>query len=201
LRQHLRDDVLDEIWRTWITYHFLPPHSSDQTQPLDLCFLLSPKIIFSAFDEVIAKQPNAQKIDRIISGIEAATTTHNILKSFKRAGIETFYENSHLKVRVILQNCDRVRHIFPLQPSQTSTNSIRRVWIKNICEFPDKDFEWGMPQQVSFMEDQSVCRAEPSEALTKPNGLSFSFADIIVKEFPRGFGTIDGKWVQWRRPS
>jgi hypothetical protein len=130
------------------------------------------------YSRYIPKQHNAQKLIELLAELKLPPHTHNILQGFKRARIETFYEQSHMKVRVKLENCDRVRHLSPLQSSQTSTNSIHQVGIQNICEFPDKHFEWNISQQVSFLEDQTVYKEEHSEALTNSDGLSFSFAEI-----------------------
>lgn len=111
LKQHFTDFFEDECFINGIDIIELPAHSSDQTQPLDLCiFAACKKILPRCLSDAETKQ--SKEVEKLITAMEAASTQHNIRKSFERGGIITEWngdmENGILMCRVDLNNCTRV---------------------------------------------------------------------------------------------
>lgn len=96
LRQHYCEYFEDEAFYNRISPIQLPAHSSDQTQPLDL-------LLFSISKGFVARNTGCKdfsvqssEVLKLYSAVQAASTTINIIKSFKRSGICTKFENDIL---------------------------------------------------------------------------------------------------------
>ena len=125
LKQHFSEYFEDECFIHGIDILELPSHSSDQTQPLDLCVFASckrvmPRCVSDGFTT------QTRDVDRLLSAIHSACTPHNIRKSFQRAGISVQWRgdrgNGVLLCTVDLQHCDRIRHLEPTPPDRQPNN-------------------------------------------------------------------------------
>ena len=117
LKQHFTDYFEDECFVNCIDILDLPSHSSDQTQPCDLCLFAACKNLMPGVSSD-GQQNQTKDISKLVSAMHSACSPSNIRKSFKRAGLLTYYHGSCddnsgiLLCRVDTTNCTQVRH-FP----------------------------------------------------------------------------------------
>ena len=64
-----------------------PPHSSDQVQALDLCIFAAIKSYAPRIKLMSTMNNQTIIIEKVFKSIQMESTTHDIMKSFKRAGI------------------------------------------------------------------------------------------------------------------
>ena len=90
----------------------LPPHSSDQCQPLDLGIFHVQKLRSSrmSVDKTLSTQ--TQQIIRMIDSFRQATTISNVISAFRVAGIKNTYDRrtNMLVPRVDRSEAIKVRH-------------------------------------------------------------------------------------------
>lgn len=115
LKQHLTDYIEDEAWSHMIELLPLPPHSSGQTQPLDLVIFASTKSIMPRMKVDKHLSAQSKEVDRVSSEVHPSYTAHNIRKAFQRAGIISSFDNERqlLLPCVDTRFCDKVRHFTP----------------------------------------------------------------------------------------
>jgi hypothetical protein len=199
--QHIDDAVPDECWQTGFRGELIPAHSSDQIQPCDLCVFAVAKNIAARTRRPKLPSGQLSEIDTVISAIEAASTTHNVLKSFRRAGIDTYYENGFLKTRVNLANCDRVRHFPKVEPVIGTAGP--QIQIPEPSEGSESDIRWTVefPNNGHDLdEDQTPYMHYPEEPIQTPEGLSFCMVDALQDTFPKGTDHLVGAWAPHKNP-
>ena len=90
LKQHFTDYIEDITFENCVDLLQLPSHSSDQTQPCDLCvFAVCKTLVNKALGDGTHKQ--TKEISKVVSSMHAACTPANVRKSFKRAGITVYW--------------------------------------------------------------------------------------------------------------
>lgn len=130
LKQHFTDYIEDITFENCVDLLQLPSHSSDQTQPCDLCvFAVCKTLIDRAIGDGVHKQ--TKEVSKVVSAMHAACTPANIRKSFRRAGITVYWhgdvENGILLCAARLEDCTAVRHFQRLTEEQR--RSSYRDWI------------------------------------------------------------------------
>jgi hypothetical protein len=90
---HRGDDFAAMCQDNRIVPVFLPPHASNQLQPLDLCiFGVTKKII--RFNKTEKHEIQTRHIVAILEGFAQAATPANIVSSFRNAGIDRLLEKT-----------------------------------------------------------------------------------------------------------
>ena len=87
---HYSEEIQKKLDAVKICIVFLAPHSSHLTQPLDLIIFHSHKQLIRsfAFNGEENSSDYVKKLSKLIASWESATTKHNIMESFKKAGGE-----------------------------------------------------------------------------------------------------------------
>jgi hypothetical protein len=83
----------------------IPPHSSDQVQPLDLRMFAIMKSESTRVYAHIDFNPQTKKLVKMVSGRQKAATSVNIIKAFRRAGIVS---NWNPDVQALVCGIDRL---------------------------------------------------------------------------------------------
>ena len=109
LKQHFSDYFEDECFAFNVDLAVIPPHSSDQVQPLDLLLFSLSKRSISNIRKTEGLSPQTNDIIQLLSSIQSASTTYNIIKSFQRGGIITHFDGN-LICSVDLERATKVRH-------------------------------------------------------------------------------------------
>jgi hypothetical protein len=109
---HSHDAFLDECTWRGIECIFLPPHSSDQVQPLDLGIFGLQKAEASRCRPHRGLNPQSAKCMRMLDGYQKATCPDNITAAFRRAGIITEWSPAKgaLIAKVRRELATEVRH-------------------------------------------------------------------------------------------
>jgi hypothetical protein len=150
-------------------------------------------------DKQLTKQ--AQDISRLMSAIESATTTKNILKSFKRTDISVSFEHPMLQAHVDLTYCDRIRHFAKKEKKQSTTTESQST---SHIPLQDPIFSDGNPKYhfiPDFAEDQTPYRWIPDYPITDCETFSHSLMSVLSEEFPTGTDSFIGKWKPWKNGS
>ena len=84
---HISDYFLDLCTEYGVEPVFLPAHSSDQTQPLDLVIFGVMKMIYDHVRPDKNLNPQTKEIIRIHSAWISASTPYNVTQAFRKAGI------------------------------------------------------------------------------------------------------------------
>ena len=92
-----------------IIIQYLPPHTSDQLQPLDLGIFGIQKRKISSIQPNKNYSKNSQKFIKIFSALHSASTPTNIISAFRRGGIKTKWMNGGLISNVNTKHCDMIR--------------------------------------------------------------------------------------------
>jgi hypothetical protein len=79
---------------------FLPPHSSNQLQPLDLSLFGVTKKRLVQVNGLESHKVQTRHIHKVVNCFMEAATPSNIVGTFRRAGIAVVYENEQLLCRV-----------------------------------------------------------------------------------------------------
>lgn len=87
-------ETLAELSKHSIDHHFLPPHSSHITQPLDRGILSSFKRVFKNEQCTETTNKVGRRMMRGLNALTKVCTPSNTRSSFWRAGIELNYEDS-----------------------------------------------------------------------------------------------------------
>jgi hypothetical protein len=106
------DFFLDECTYKGVIPLFLPPHSSDQTQPLDLGIFGVQKSEAAKVRPSAQLNPQTRQVIKAIAGYQKACTPSNVVNAFRRAGIATGWSGEHsaLIARVERSGADKIRH-------------------------------------------------------------------------------------------
>lgn len=139
LQHHLVLDDVNEV-RNNIIIRFIPPHSSDQVQMLDLGVFGYQKRI-SKFKVKPPSECSAQskKIIKMVTGIYRSTDPLTTASSFRQAGIIYEYSKNGIQTAKVFRGCARgVRHYSPerlsivenLTQSQQNAQNTRLEWKK-----------------------------------------------------------------------
>ena len=187
LKQHFSDFFEDECFIHDIDILELPAHSSDQTQPLDLCiFAACKKIMPRCISDGATTQ--TKDVDRLVSAMHAASTPHNIRKSFRRAGISLHWVgdacNGILMCRVDLSHCDRIRHLAVSTPetaSERRTLSLTREYIPLAGTVPDR-FRATMAEEITLLNQP--CQIETNWRLD--DNFQGGTMELLEAIFPSG---------------
>ena len=113
---HDSDTFLNACSEEGIIPLFLAPHSSDQTQPLDIGFFGVQKGKMSRITVPSGLSQQTAQIIRIIDSFRQTSTISNIISAFRGAGIVSSYHPDHgLIPRVARSEAIRVRHWVNIQ--------------------------------------------------------------------------------------
>lgn len=97
-----------------ITFHFLVPHSSDQTQPLDVGLFGIMKRFEQNYEKINDLSQQSNQLIKIINCLYKAATPYNCKAAFKGTGITSYIQTiSDQKIefaRFDLTKCCKVRH-------------------------------------------------------------------------------------------
>jgi hypothetical protein len=109
---HSSDFFLDEATHEGVRPLFLPAHSSDQTQPLDLGIFGLDKSEAARTRPSPTLNPQTRQIVKALNGYQKACCPNNITSAFRRAGIVTHWSAEHhaLVARVDRTTAANVRH-------------------------------------------------------------------------------------------
>jgi hypothetical protein len=91
---HLSDYIEDECVWQGIEYIFLPPHSSDQVQPMDLGIFAVQKMEAARCRPSASLNPQSKKIIRMVDGYFRATCPDNVIGALRRAGITCEWDSA-----------------------------------------------------------------------------------------------------------
>jgi hypothetical protein len=92
---HLSDMFLDDCIFFELHLHYLPPHSSDQTQPLDLGIFGLQKMEASRIRFGVRFNPQTEQLLPTLGGFRKAATPYNVTLVFRVARICSRYSQCH----------------------------------------------------------------------------------------------------------
>ena len=97
-----------------IVLRFIPPHSSDQVQPLDLGIFSNQKRWQNNISVEAQLNRQTKQVIKIVDSYRMATTFKNVVSSFRRAGIVTWLDETTLTlmVRVDKSYATAVRDVY-----------------------------------------------------------------------------------------
>jgi hypothetical protein len=110
LAAHEGDWFLDECTYRNICVIVLPPHSSDQTQPLDLGIFHIAKTGQERIRTFPQLNEQSKQLIKLLSGWQSATTPVNITSAFRQAGILTRLNNETMIIHIDPEYAIKVRH-------------------------------------------------------------------------------------------
>ena len=110
LKQHFCDYFEDECYAFNVDLAVIPPHTSDQIQPLDLLLFAIAKKNVSRIHPNKELSSQSQDILKVFSGMQSASTVINIVNSFRLAGVTVQYNGKELIAQVDIKEAKRVRH-------------------------------------------------------------------------------------------
>ena len=105
---HDCDWFLDSCTENGVIPLPLPPHSSDQCQPLDLGIFHLQKSKSSRMTVDKSLSAQTQQIIRMIDSFKQATTISNVISAFRVAGIKSTYDS---KRNMLIPKVDRTEAI------------------------------------------------------------------------------------------
>jgi hypothetical protein len=114
---HNSDWFLDEALAMHVDLHFLPPHSSDRTQPLDLGLFGLTKRSLTKVRPDPEKSMQSNQLIRMLCAWFSAATPKNIIGSFTRPGIVPWWdaETNLLMAQVIPERAGPAQELFALE--------------------------------------------------------------------------------------
>ena len=97
---HQTTDFLELLDEENIIYRFIPPHTSDQLQPLDLGIFANQKRCQSniTVDSTLNRQ--TRQVIKMYDSYRMATTPKNTVGAFRRGGIVTWLDDTNLTLMV-----------------------------------------------------------------------------------------------------
>jgi transposase len=109
---HIPDTIEEQCLFYGVVLVVVPPHTSDQVQPLDLGFFALHKLESHRVRPHTDLSAQTVKILKILCGLQKASTPLNIIKAFRRAGIISQWDVNAktLVCRVDRQQAKEVRH-------------------------------------------------------------------------------------------
>jgi hypothetical protein len=111
---HHCDWVLDEAVAKGVVLHWLPPHSSDETQPLDLGVFGLTRQALRRVRTNPEKTAQSNQWIRMLCAWHVAATPRNVIGRFRPAGLVVHWDagQERLMARVKLAAADRAREVF-----------------------------------------------------------------------------------------
>jgi hypothetical protein len=109
---HISDAFVEDCLFHGLNLNYLPAHTSDQTQPLDLGIFAILKAESSRIRLAPAVNPQTSQLAKMLSGMIKACTPYNILRAFRSAGICCRWSSKHnsLVSFVDKDEAGKVRH-------------------------------------------------------------------------------------------
>jgi hypothetical protein len=97
-----------------VVVHSLPPHSSDNTQPLDFGLFGLTKQAVRRVRTDSEKTAQSNQLIRMLCAWHVAATPRNVIGSFRRAGLVVYWDarQERLMARVELAAVDCAREVF-----------------------------------------------------------------------------------------
>ena len=107
---------------------FIVPHSSDQTQPLDLGIFANQKRFSQNVNTMKYLSASTNMLHKAIVGMQKASTLSSVVKAFEAAGIVRKVENVNCKIIITLKvdktKCTSVRH-YNFEPNRNEMSRHR----------------------------------------------------------------------------
>jgi hypothetical protein len=112
---HGSDDFLDECTHRGTETLFLPSHSSDLTQPLDLGLFNLEKAKAARTKPMKELNPQTRQVIKALHGYQKACCPNHATSAFRRVGIITYWSVQHhaLLARVERRAAVNIRHWLP----------------------------------------------------------------------------------------
>ncbi len=108
---HDNDIFLDECSKNGIIPFFLPPHSSDQTQPLDIGIFAVQKTKMNRIFVPSGLSQQSSQLIKIIDSFRQTSTISNVISAFRGAGIVSSFDKEYgLVAKVDRSQAIKVRH-------------------------------------------------------------------------------------------
>ena len=92
---HKTNDIEEILFDNGIIVQYLPAHTSDQVQPLDVGIFHVLKQAMSRIHPPTWMNQQTKQIYKILGGLHAVTTPPNIISAFSQCGIETIWNSEH----------------------------------------------------------------------------------------------------------
>jgi hypothetical protein len=126
---HGSEWFLEACMELGVDLAFLPAHSSDQTQPMDLGVFANQKTEAARTRPSPELNPQTKQVVKMLNGYQKACCPNNITGAFRRAGIITYWSPLHneLLAKVDRTTADRVRHWSHLGKDRITLRSGRRI--------------------------------------------------------------------------
>ena len=143
-----RDARLDEIFdKHGIRVIFLPAHSSDQLQPLDVGIFGNQKAAQSRIYCRASMSQQTQQVIRALSAFQAVAHPYAITSAFRKAGVSTKWRDGKVYVQVTVETAKYVRGINDqgqLPPLEVRPQERTRVDLHRV--------DWG-PKQDKYLDE------------------------------------------------
>ena len=201
MRAHFSEELDEFCFSHGIEIHVPPSHSSDQVQALDLCVFSAAKAHAPRTNALKSQNKQTKIIDKVFKAMQMASTTHNIIKSFKRAGIITRWDTDAqcLRALVDIRFCDRVRHFHVTKIPESDpiySNSTKRIPItRDLVLINDPFFDY----ECQFEEDDSELQIIPKKLIPLGCEISSCLTNILNEIFPNGTDLLIGEYNPQRR--
>jgi hypothetical protein len=117
---HISGKITD-LCKYWgISMIFLPPHTSDQLQPLDLNTFGLAKKTFSSLPGDADVSGQSSNIMKIYDSLVRSTTPNNVIAAFERAGIRSLFSKEHdcCIAKMIPDSCEAARQQREMSPQR-----------------------------------------------------------------------------------
>lgn len=138
---HVSDVVIQHLHSNGIMTHQLPPHTSDQIQPLDLVIFSRAKGAQDSVSVPNDVSPMTKKYIRMLDGWRIATTRKNVVAAFRRAGILLEVDRER-KLHAVIDTryATKVRHFPPPKAALPSVGERARAQFEDLDPFGPDDF-------------------------------------------------------------
>lgn len=142
------DAELDKIFdRHGVTVVFLPAHSSDQLQPLDVGIFGNQKANQSRIHVRDTMSQQTQQVIRALSAFQAVAHPYAVTSAFRKAGLSTFWRDGRVFVDVTIYSAKYVRGLNDQdkgEPTALDEGQKIRVDLRHL--------DWG-PRQDRYLDD------------------------------------------------
>lgn len=158
---------------------FLPPHSSDQLQPLDVGIFGNHKAAQSRIYVPDSLSRQTQQVVRALAAFQAIAHPYAVTSAFRKAGIWPIYCNDRVYVEITVWSAKYVRglpdELRSPPPSFTGTRA-RRIDLR--------DRGWG-PKADAYLDKLGLpkCSSLICDLPCVPDGLSSEYASSLVGDF------------------
>ena len=192
LKQHFTDYFEDECFAFNVDLAVIPSHSSDQVQPLDLLLFSLAKRVKPNIRKTDGLSPQSNEIIGLLSAIQSSSTTINIIKSFQRSGIITYFDGV-LRCTVDLNYAKKVRHYQftetkPARYDKTRIDLATNLLIEEANTFlrkhEEKGEEWKLNEEEWTLDEQES--EEEQVACGEEEGFQSQLQITLGNLFPNG---------------